>query len=211
VVQPATQMFNTSTLPSVLIAENATSNNTSVFSIKGFALPCESVGKAVAILSKHANHASKNKIANILVPGRQPALHVAALHGNIEAIESLLRGGADINHATYDTMSTALHDAVVGNQPQAVQYLLDNGANDRFVDHKGNSSLHLACALNDLECAAVLMKTKNAGKVLQLKNKRGKTPHDLSLDFNCLRLSVERGMRAFHIVVKKAKSGLKLV
>jgi ankyrin repeat protein len=104
-----------------------------------------------------------------------------------------------------------LHDAVIGNQPQAVQYLLDNGANDRFVDHKGNSALHLACVQNDLECAAVLMKTKNAGKVLQLKNKRGKTPHDLSLAYTCLRLSVERAMRSFHIVVKKAKSSLKLV
>ena len=160
----------------------------------------------LSVTTKLGSFAMKSKTANLMVPGNLPALHVAALHGNIDAMQELMFNGADVNLASPPPMTTtALHEAVMGGKVEAINFLLDMGASDREVDYDGNAPLHLAVFQDDIECMLPLMKSVGAAKVLTTKNKKGLTPYELacSRGANSTKLCVERGMKALHMVVKK--------
>lgn len=171
--------------------------------IPGLAFSCESPITALRMLRKISSDAMKSKTANLMVPGNLPALHVAALHGNIDAMRELMQNGADANLMSPPPMyTTALHEAVMGGQVEAIKFLLDMRANDREVDYDGNAPLHLAVIQDDIECMMPLLKSSGAAKVLTTKNRKGRTPYDLA-KATSTRLCVERGMKALHMVVKK--------
>lgn len=60
----------------------------------------------------------------------------------------------DIQNKTY--MHTPLHLAVLMNQPPVVRALLILGASLTSRDRNGNTALHLACKLGDIECVRQL-------------------------------------------------------
>ena len=175
-------------------------------SLSGFAFPAESPVAALRILQKLSRESTKKKTANLMVPGSLPAIHLAALHGNVDALHTLVSRGADVNLLSPPpVVHTALHEAVIGGEREVIRFLLDMGANERLTDSTGNTPLHTAVINNDIECMAPLMESETSAKVLITPNKKGKIPYDLAL-LNTTKLSVERGMKAHHIVVRKKKS-----
>lgn len=51
---------------------------------------------------------------------------------------------------------TALHLAVITEQPQLVDKLLKAGADPVLVDNRGNTALHIACKKGSLACFGVI-------------------------------------------------------
>lgn len=80
-------------------------------------------------------------------------LHIAIIHGFIEVITSLLRltPYSCLLDIPNDHGQSALHLAVLTRQPRVVRRLVVAGANPRARDLRGNTPLHLACALGDLQ------------------------------------------------------------
>ena len=74
---------------------------------------------------------------------RDTPLHIAARTGNIEIVQMLLDGGANIN-AVNQYCITPLHNAVKSKKMETVELLLNQGANvnARYIDSK--TPLHLA-------------------------------------------------------------------
>ncbi|MDH3270128.1 MAG: ankyrin repeat domain-containing protein [Gemmatimonadota bacterium] len=69
------------------------------------------------------------------------ALVYAALHGRVGAIELLLERGAEVDHRPpFDHRATALHWAVMGDQPESVRALLEAGASRDCVDRSFRST-----------------------------------------------------------------------
>lgn len=55
-----------------------------------------------------------------------------------------------------DESQTALHLAVMSREPQIVRRLVLAGANTKLRTVTGNTPLHIACALGDLDCVRAL-------------------------------------------------------
>lgn len=58
---------------------------------------------------------------------------------------------------TYFLPQTPLHLAVLTHQARIARCLLVAGANVDIRDRRGNTALHLACQIGDLECVKALM------------------------------------------------------
>jgi ankyrin repeat protein len=69
-----------------------------------------------------------------------PPMHKAVADGDIEAIARLVNQGEDIDVIDEDGQ-TPLYRAVWKNSKQLVSVLLDNGANYRWRDSKGRTSV----------------------------------------------------------------------
>ena len=172
-------------------------------SLCGFAFACESPVAGLRILQQIVKESERSKTANLMVPGSLPAIHLAALHGNVDALHSLVSNGADVDMLSHPPIiHTALHEAVIGGQTEVIRFLLDMGANERLTDSAGNTPLHVAAMNNDIECMAPLMVSSASAKVLVTPNKKGKIPYDLATS-NTAKLSVERGCKVHHIVLRK--------
>lgn len=66
------------------------------------------------------------------------ALHSAAMNGDIETMELLLRNGASIDGIDAEHENrTALHVAAHFNQLTAAEYLVEQGANQEVLDNQG--------------------------------------------------------------------------
>ncbi|KAJ8270030.1 hypothetical protein GJAV_G00109540 [Gymnothorax javanicus] len=85
-------------------------------------------------------------------------LHLAVIH---EAADEAIRminqslGDPFLNIQNYQRQ-TALHLAVIMEQPQVVERLLLAGCDPRLVDDSGNTPLHIACKRGSLLCVSVL-------------------------------------------------------
>lgn len=53
-------------------------------------------------------------------------------------------------------LQTALHLAVITEQPQLLDQLLKAGADPLLVDNSGNTPLHIACKRGSLTCFGVI-------------------------------------------------------
>ncbi|XP_056301419.1 nuclear factor of kappa light polypeptide gene enhancer in B-cells inhibitor, alpha a [Danio aesculapii] len=72
---------------------------------------------------------------------------------------------------------TALHLAVVTEQPHMVERLLKAGCDPRLVDQSGNTALHIACKRGSLACFSVLtqIQTQHLHSILTFPNYSGHT------------------------------------
>ncbi|XP_071387174.1 LOW QUALITY PROTEIN: NF-kappa-B inhibitor alpha-like [Centroberyx affinis] len=77
---------------------------------------------------------------------------------------------------------TALHLAVITEQPQLVEKLLKAGCDPRLVDDSGNSALHIACKRGSLACFSVITQNceRHLTSILSFPNYSG---------HNCLHLA----------------------
>ena len=87
------------------------------------------------------------------------------------------------------SLQTALHLAVVTEQPHLVERLLKAGCDPRLADNSGNTALHVACKKGSLACFSVL--TQNChyhlSSILTMPNYSGKpAPPSLNPPTPCL-------------------------
>lgn len=81
-----------------------------------------------------------------IISGRTP-LHYAAISGNLEAMQQLIKLGANLNVACHNA-NTALHYACDSNQEGAVNILLDSGADISLRNRDNKTAQEIAVDKN---------------------------------------------------------------
>uniref|UniRef100_T1HJB0 ANK_REP_REGION domain-containing protein n=1 Tax=Rhodnius prolixus TaxID=13249 RepID=T1HJB0_RHOPR len=89
---------------------------------------------------------------------------MAASKGDIQAVQRLLKNGADANDRDIDGR-TPLHYAVSNGQMDIVNILLENGADVAQVTNKGNTPLHTATSKCFKEIVEVLLQQISRDKL----------------------------------------------
>ncbi|CAM9188868.1 unnamed protein product [Scytosiphon promiscuus] len=99
-------------------------------------------------------------------------MHFAALHGHVEVLRALARGGADVEPCGNFHLMTPLHHAAAGNEVHAIDFLIRAGAS---VDGGTTdwSPLHLAVECNHPEAIRALARH---GADLHSTHEEGGTP-----------------------------------
>ncbi|XP_028858606.1 nuclear factor of kappa light polypeptide gene enhancer in B-cells inhibitor, alpha a [Denticeps clupeoides] len=116
-------------------------------------------------------------------------LHLAIIHEAKEhAIKMIQQSQGDLflNIQNYQRQ-TALHLAVITEQPELVERLVKAGCDTRLVDRNGNTALHVACKRGSMASFAVLTQVPSAQhlrSVLSFPNYHG---------HNCLHLASING------------------
>lgn len=109
----------------------------------------------------------------------QNTLNQAAFRGDLETLSHLLELKTWIDFYTDDGQS-ALIKAVQGGQAEAVELLIEHGADVNLQDSEGNSALHHLSRLQNQE--AIFKILVSAGADLSLKNNAGQEARELILD-----------------------------
>ncbi|XP_062325458.1 nuclear factor of kappa light polypeptide gene enhancer in B-cells inhibitor, alpha b isoform X2 [Osmerus eperlanus] len=89
-------------------------------------------------------------------------LHLAIIHEAKDCAKKMIqlsRNEPFLNLQNYQRQ-TALHLAVITEQPELVDCLLGAGADPSMVDMGGNSPLHIACRGGSLACFSLLTQTR---------------------------------------------------
>jgi cytohesin len=99
-------------------------------------------------------------------------LHMAAKHGRMGAMASLVDGGASLHHASHRG-DTPLHLASVHGHGNAVQYLVERGANINARGYQRSTPLHEAVWKDNASMVALLVRK---GANINAKDDAGRTP-----------------------------------
>jgi len=94
------------------------------------------------------------------------------LDGNVEAIQALIKAGANVNAGDVEG-ETPLHLAAFDGNVEAIQALIKAGANVDAGDVEGETPLHLAARYGDVEAIQALI---DCGADVNTLNNRGETP-----------------------------------
>ena len=107
------------------------------------------------------------------------ALHFAAFGGQVDVLELLLKGGADVDaRAKTKFDNTPLQAAALTGQVEAIRRLIAHGADVRVKQAEGATALHEAAALGSEPLATLLL---DAGADINAKAKDGSTPLDIAM------------------------------
>jgi len=90
-------------------------------------------------------------------------LHLAIISQNMDAVMYLVIAAASCTTSLLDLQNfvfrqTALHLAVVTDQPAVVRLLVNCGASRDIRDRHGNTALHLACSRGLTRCIVEMMR-----------------------------------------------------
>jgi len=114
------------------------------------------------ILSDGLNEAQRNELLNL-----------AARHGQVEVMGVLVEAGASPT-ATDKRGRTPLMAAVQSHKPEAIRFLIDNGADVNARDQlQGTALVRAAGSFGDLDSVQVLL---SAGAEVNVQDKNGMTP-----------------------------------
>ncbi|KAH6762808.1 hypothetical protein C2S52_020241 [Perilla frutescens var. hirtella] len=113
-------------------------------------------------------------IVQVLERG-EAVLH-AARRGELDALESLLEKGANINFCDQHGL-TALHVAAIKGNKDVVMMLVEFGASVEWQDAEGHTPLHLAVEGGSIETVEVLI---CRGSNVNARTKKGTTPLSIS-------------------------------
>ncbi|XP_005098505.1 serine/threonine-protein phosphatase 6 regulatory ankyrin repeat subunit A [Aplysia californica] len=87
----------------------------------------------------------------------QLPLSVAAFHGDLESVETLIKKGADVNFKGNPLSRPALISAVVGKNVEVARYLLDCGADVNTKNPSGETALTKAARTDDGSIVSLLI------------------------------------------------------
>ncbi|MFT7801832.1 NF-kappa-B inhibitor alpha [Arapaima gigas] len=115
-------------------------------------------------------------------------LHLAIIHEAADCALKMIQQSVNdpfLNIQNYQRQ-TALHLAVITEQPQIVDHLLKAGCDPQLVDNQGNTALHIACKRGSLSCFGVLTQScpTELPSIMAVKNYSG---------LNCLHLACIHG------------------
>ncbi|XP_008310389.1 protein phosphatase 1 regulatory subunit 12A isoform X2 [Cynoglossus semilaevis] len=109
----------------------------------------------------------------------QGAVFMAACSaGDREEVATLLRQGADINHANIDGL-TALHQACIDENAEMVQFLVENGSDVNRGDNEGWTPLHAAASCGFIQITKFLIEH---GAQVGAVNSEGELPLDVATE-----------------------------
>ncbi|XP_061578218.1 ankyrin repeat domain-containing protein 27 isoform X2 [Cololabis saira] len=106
-------------------------------------------------------------------------LHVAAICGQAQLIDLLVRKGAAVNATDYHAL-TPLHLACQRGYQGVSLLLLHYKANTDAQDNYGNTALHLACMYGHEDCVKALVYYDVQSCRLDVQNDKGDTPLHLA-------------------------------
>ena len=130
--------------------------------------------------------------------GFMSPLATAAAFGLIEAVQELIKLGANVNWRSENNGTDALKIASARGETECVEFLLNAGANLASFDHEGFSAIHNAV---DNQHHDVVVKLLDAGVDVNLRIKppaedEGDTPLHRActrLDLDMVKILIERG------------------
>lgn len=126
---------------------------------------------------------------------RQTALMLAAQHGNLAAIRTLLKSGANVNAIDSDG-DTVLMYAAAEELPNVVTLLLAARPDKNVQNSAGFTAAHYAVQYNRAKTLSLLMA---AGADMGIRNKQGLTPAELAI--------TSRSIAAAKVIVEAMQSG----
>jgi ankyrin repeat protein len=134
-------------------------------------------GKMTHIIS---NLAREPELVNTYAEDGFQPLGLAAYFGQQEAVEYLLKAGAQVNSPVKNALGvTPLQSAVAGCHLEITDLLLRAGADPNVKDSGGSSPIHVAAQCGDARIAHLLI---FGGANLETASKDGKQPLDVALE-----------------------------
>jgi len=130
-------------------------------------------GDATAVRLLLENKADANFIRKSANPGPNTPLQAAALSGNSQCVELLVRGGAHIETADSWGLRALHHAASANDGNGSLENLLGAGANIDAQDNEGRTALLMAAQNGMLSNAALILKH---GASMELSENEGWTP-----------------------------------
>ena len=101
-------------------------------------------------------------------------LHLAIIAQSLDAVMFLVLSAASCSASLLDLQNfefrqTALHLAVITDQPAIVRLLINCGASPDIRDRNGNTALHLACSRGLIRCIIEMMRKFSTDECTQLE------------------------------------------
>lgn len=117
-------------------------------------------------------------------PSGNTGFHVMIRQGYVSSLHLIAKGMINfVDVQENEQLYTALHDAVLMDSREAVQFLIELKANANLQDRQGNTPLHYAAEIEDGRIAARLLEGNANPNIL---NCEGKTALNLAIEMgNC--------------------------
>jgi ankyrin repeat protein len=132
-------------------------------------------GRMVHLIS---NLARNPELVNAYAEDGFQPLGLAAFFGHVEAVEYLIKAGAEINSPSKNSLGvTPLQSAVAGCHYEITTMLLEAGADPNVRGGGGYTPLHVAAQCGDLRIARALI---YGGANLEATSKEGAQPFDVA-------------------------------
>jgi hypothetical protein len=125
-----------------------------------------------------------------IVPYDRTQLHIAAVWGDVEIVELLLKRGADPN-VKDDNGQTPLHIAALWGHVDVVRVLLEHRADPNAKDNDGKTPLHYAAEKGHVDVVRVLLER---GADPRIADNRGHIPLDYAKN-STIRSLLESALR----------------
>ncbi|XP_053559471.1 nuclear factor NF-kappa-B p105 subunit isoform X2 [Bombina bombina] len=196
------------------------------------AADCLFLGKAMQLAKRHTaslfDYAATGDVRLLLAVQRHLAavqdengdnvLHLSVIHLHSALVKIFL----DVTHGVIcediinvrnDLYQTPLHLAVITQQADTVQDILNAGGDPLLLDRHGNSVLHLACKEEDATTLSILLKHPKTAQIINLPNNDGLTALHVAVIANsmpCLRLMLTAGANVNAQEQKSGRSALHL-
>ncbi|XP_072947928.1 uncharacterized protein [Epargyreus clarus] len=106
---------------------------------------------------------------NFVDTNNKAVVHYAAMGGDVHIMIMLVNNRADINIKNKENNLTALHYSAMYNFKDAVEFLLENGANCLAVDSKGRTPAYLANQSDFLDISKILLQKMKKCEMLNDK------------------------------------------
>lgn len=134
-------------------------------------------GKMAQLIS---NLARKPELVNVYSDDGFQPIGLAAYFGHKEAVEYLIKAGAELNSPSKNKMAvTPLQSAVAGRHSEVTRLLIETGASPNVRERGGYTPLHTAAHNGDVEIVRSLI---FGGADIEASSEKGETPLDMALD-----------------------------